>query len=103
LGSEESVTVDDILKLSKERSLNSKVLAYKRINEASELVRRNWRLMQLGTTNLTATQIQKIYGAVNTFEPSCNKIGMMRMLSREGLHTFDVDSLFLSLNFSLRD
>ncbi len=101
--SEESVTVDDILKLSKERALSSKVLAYKRINESSDVVRRNWRLMQLGTTNLTATQIQKIRGAIDTFVPSCNKISMMRMLSKEGLHTFDVDALFLSLNFSLRD
>ena len=78
------------------------MLAYKRIVEASDTVRRNWRLMQLGTTNLTATQIQKIHGAIDTFAPSRNKVGMMRMLSKEGLHTFDVDALFLSLNFSVR-
>ena len=58
--------------------------------------------MHLGTANLAATQIQKIQGAINTFEPSRNKIAVMRMLSREGLHTFDVDALFLSLNFSIR-
>ena len=102
LSESESVNVNDIISTCEKRASESKVLAYKRIVEASDTVRRNWRLMQLGTTNLTATQIQKIHGAIDTFAPSRNKVGMMRMLSKEGLHTFDVDALFLSLNFSVR-
>ena len=102
LGASEFVDVNDIISTCEKRASESKVLAYKRILEASDTVRRNWRLMQLGTTNLTATQIQKIHGAIDTFSPNRNKVGMMRMLSKEGLHTFDVDALFLSLNFSVR-
>ncbi|MDB4337647.1 hypothetical protein OAA09_01355 [bacterium] len=103
LAQSESVSVNDIISLSEERTKESKVLAYKRIVESSKIVHRNWSLMQLGTTNLAATQIQKIHGAIETFDPRRNKVGMMRMLAKEGLHTFDVDALFLSLNFSLRE
>ena len=102
LSSEEFVSVEDIIKLSQLRTENSKVQAYKKIVDSSNIARRNWKLMHLDTMNLTATQIQKIEGAVDTFVPTRNKIAMMRTLSVEGLHTFDVDSLFLSLNFALR-
>ena len=102
LSLEEFVSVNDIINICEKRASESRVLAYKRIIEDSDTVRRNWRLMQLGTTSLTATQIQKIHGAIDTFEPNRNKVGMMRMLAKEGLHTFDVDALFLSLNFSIR-
>jgi DNA polymerase-1 len=102
LSLEEFVSVEDIIKLSKQRTPNSKVQAYKKIVESASVARRNWKLMYLDTMNLTATQIQKINGVVNTFVPSRNKIAMMRTLSVEGLHTFDIDSLFLSLNFALR-
>ena len=102
LSSEEFVSVEDIIKLSQLRTENSKVQAYKKIVDSSNIARRNWKLMHLDTMNLTATQIQKIEGAVDTFVPTRNKIAMMRTLSVEGLHTFDVDSLFLYLNFDLR-
>lgn len=100
--SEESVTVEEILNLSKTRQAESKAKIFTRINEDAAVARRNWKLMHLGTTNLSATQIQKIHGAIDTFSPSRNKMALMRMLSKEGLHTFDVDGLFLSLNFSIR-
>tara|TARA_B100000700_G_C15060544_1_gene865443 strand:- start:1468 stop:2421 length:954 start_codon:yes stop_codon:yes gene_type:complete len=98
----EFVSIEDILNSSKIRQAKSKAKIFKRIDEGEDIARRNWKLMHLGTANLAATQIQKIQGAINTFEPSRNKIAVMRMLSREGLHTFDVDALFLSLNFSIR-
>ena len=46
----------------------------------------------------SATQIQKVNHLVDTFEPKRNKIGLMRILVREGLSTFDADSFFMSLN-----
>jgi DNA polymerase-1 len=102
LSKKEFVSVNDIISLSEQRTKESKVQAYQKIVESADIARRNWKLMHLDTVNLTGTQIQKIEGVIDTFTPARNKIAMMRALSVEGLHTFDVDALFLSLNFALR-
>ena len=91
-------SVDDILNLARQRTVNSKVKLYNSIIENADVVKRNWKLMYLDTSNLAATQIQKVNHLIDTFEPSRNKIGLMRILVREGLSTFDADSFFMSLN-----
>ena len=58
--------------------------------------------MHLDTSNLAATQIQKIEGYLNTFQPGCDKIGLMRAFIREGLSTFDVDKFCMVLNSSIK-
>ena len=91
-------SVDDILNLAQQRTMDSKVKLYNSIIENADVVKRNWKLMYLGTSNLAASQIQKVDHLVDTFEPIRNKIGLMRILVREGLSTFDADSFFMSLN-----
>jgi|TARA_Y100000310_G_scaffold312774_1_gene360411 DNA polymerase-1 len=102
LQSEEKISVEEILTLSQQRSEKSKIKLFKLINESPHIVRRNWKLMYLGTQNLAATQIQKINAKIDTFSPSYNKINLMRILLREGLNSFDADSFFMSLNSALR-
>jgi len=92
------VSVDDILNLSERRIQDSKVKLYGSIIASAEAAKRNWKLMYLDTSNLAASQIQKVNHLVDTFEPSRNKIGLMRILVREGLSTFDADSFFMSFN-----
>ena len=54
--------------------------------------------MYLGSINLASFQIEKIEHTIDTFEPSRNKIGLIRMLLEAGLASFDVDSFYMSLN-----
>jgi len=91
-------SVNDILKLAQQRTLDSKIKLYDAIIENADVVKRNWKLMYLDVSNLAATQIQKVNHLIDTFEPTRNKIGLMRILVREGLSTFDADSFFMSLN-----
>ena len=98
LQEEEDVSVGDIIKSSVEQSKSSKVKLFTNIVESQDVPRRNWKLMFLGTNNLSADQINKINGIINTFEPSRNKIEVMRLLLREGVNNFDVDAFYMSVN-----
>ena len=54
--------------------------------------------MYLGTDNLSGDQINKICGVIDTFEPYRNKIELTRLLLREGINNFDLDSFYMSVN-----
>ena len=92
------VSVEDIIKMSASRAVNSKIQLYKRICEGADVARRNWKLMHLDTNNLSASQVQKIEATIDTFMPSRDKIALMKSLKTKGITSFDVDSFFMSLN-----
>jgi len=92
------VSVDDVISYAKTQLEEKPLLLYSNIVENADLARRNWKLMFLGTSNLSADQIQKINYAVDTFEPCRNKIELMRMMIREGIQSFDVDSYYMAVN-----
>jgi len=98
LNSENDVSVNDIIGLSKSRALDSKIKLFREINENHEIPKRNWKLMYLDMINLAASQIQKIEFSIDTFEPQRNKIEFMRTMIREGISTFDTDAFYMSLN-----
>lgn len=98
LQSTDFVSVSEIIKLSEQRQLDKPLLLYKRIVEDSDIALRNWKLMYLDTNNLAATQIQKIESYLDTFQPARDKIGLMRIMVREGLTTFDADKFYMILN-----
>lgn len=105
LASKEFVSVQDIVSLSQERGSikpGNKIKLFQNINESPEVAKRNWRLMYLGTLNLSADQIQKVESIVDTFSAGGNKIKLMKTLIREGLSTFDADSFYMSINSNLR-
>ncbi len=102
LAGDEFISVDEIIKLSAELTASSKVKLYQRIVSGDSVVRRNWKLMYLGTQNMSSSQVQKIEYLIDTFEPSQNKIGLMKRIVEEGLTTFDVDSFYMSMKSALR-
>lgn len=94
----ESVLIEDIIAEADEKSSTSKVKVYRNISEEKNIVRRNWKLMYLDISNLSGTQIQKIESSVKSYKPEKNKMGLMRLLTRESVQDFDVDSFFMSLS-----
>ncbi len=102
LVSDKHISVNDIIESSIEKSSSSKLKLYSRITQDPEVPLRNWKLMYLDTKNLSATHIQKINGEIDTFEPSRNKINLMKILMREGIRTFDADSFFLAINSAIQ-
>ena len=98
LKEESAVYIPDIISQCETMiSEGSKVKAIKNISESEDLIKRNWRLVHLDTANLSPTQIESINQNIDTFSPRRNKIMTMKALIAEGIQTFNVDRLFLSL------
>lgn len=102
LSSREDVSVSDIVKEASERCSVKGPKIYQRIAEGEEIVRRNWKLMYLDTSMISATQVKKVENALDTFEPQRDKISLLRKLVKEGLTTFDGERFFFTFNYVLR-
>jgi len=96
LAKEEYVSVEEIIKLSNERSQNSKIKIYNQIVVDSKIAKINWKLMNLDAVNLSADQVKKINYRVDTVDREINKINFMRVLIREGIKTFDANKFFMT-------
>jgi DNA polymerase-1 len=100
LQEDQSLMLQDILDEASRHSA-TKVQLYKNIVDKQDIVRRNWKLMHLDIANLSGDQIKKINDSVSSYSPKKNKLEMMRLLIREGVQDFDVDSFFMTLNATI--
>lgn len=96
------VSVEDIIKKSKKMIENSKLKLYTNIIDYSDIAKRNWKLMYLDGVGLSGTQIMKIKEDIESFEPSMNKIKLIKELMKYGISNFDVDGFFISLKANIR-
>jgi hypothetical protein len=78
-------------------SIDKKIKLYREIVDNFDVVKRNWRLIYLDTSNLSAGQMDQINHIIDTFEPSRNKITLMRELIKLGIQNLDVEGLLLSM------
>jgi len=60
-------------------------------------------LMYLDSLMLSADQIKKINYQLENKESTINKMDLYKIISREGLNTFDIHSFFISIKSSLRN
>lgn len=92
LGKEDTVILQDLFNYA--ASHTSESVIYKRIYEEVNLVRRNWDLVHLDGSMLSADQISKLQNVLDTFVPKANRIELIRALMKEGINDFDVDRFF---------
>ena len=98
LKEKECVTISEIINVSHLTIADgSKIKLFKNIVDCEDLIKRNWRLIYLDTSNLAEIQIRKISYIIDTFAPSKNKMEAIRILLKEGIQTFNIDRMFLSL------
>lgn len=96
LGKEESVILQDVLNYAASHSSESVI--YKRVHTESSIVQRNWDLVYLDGSMLSADQMSKLENVINTFEPRANRIELIKSMVKEGINDFDVDRFFYDLN-----
>tara|TARA_Y100000034_G_scaffold96870_1_gene118113 strand:- start:10 stop:972 length:963 start_codon:yes stop_codon:yes gene_type:complete len=102
LRDDEFVSVDDILAQAKKLVEKSEIKIYTSIIENHSIAKRNWKLMFLDMMNLSASQIKKIDFSFENFQPSVNKIKLIKSLTQNGVKNFDVDSFFIALKANIR-
>lgn len=94
LGEQSLVSVDDIISLCKAECAIRKhpPKFYSRIAENRDLIERNVRLMELDVHMFQPSEIKKTNGIVDEYVPAMNKLGLLKILQREGILNFDVAS-----------
>jgi len=96
LGSETEVTIQDVLSFCQTHASESSV--YKKIIESKDDLMRNWKLVHLDGSMMSANQISKVQHTIDTFAPRKNKVGLLKSLIKEGIGDFDVEELFYAFN-----
>ena len=102
LGSSNFVSVEDIIEEAKYASEEKTLKLYDSILENHDIAKRNWKLMYLDMVGLSSDQIQKIEFSIENLAPSSDKISLVRMLLREGIQNFNIDSFFAAVQACTR-
>jgi len=92
-------TIDDLVLDC--ASDGGKIKSLAEIAASESIIRRNWRLCYLDVANISGTQIERVNGVLDSYEPNRNKLGAKRILISEGLPASGIDSLFFSLNYAI--
>tara|TARA_R110002074_G_scaffold390121_1_gene573837 strand:+ start:603 stop:1562 length:960 start_codon:yes stop_codon:yes gene_type:complete len=97
LSDDNFLSVGDVVALAKHRIEEKKLKLFENIIRDEKVAKRNWRLMYLDTTNISAHQVEKIDYVLDNFEPVSNKIKLIKLLKREGVNNFNIDAFFVAL------
>ena len=98
LSTDDDCTILDIISHARERAQEKRSpKIFQEIAASENLIRTNWKLTYLDTSNLSPQQIKKIESSIDTFSPAPNKISLIRMMIKNGIQNLDVDHLFLSM------
>jgi len=98
LRNDDFVSCDDIIKLCHEVPEAKRIKLHKNVLASESIVKRNWKLMYLDTSNLSADQVIKIKHKTQYKSAKADKIGMIRNLIQEGINmprSFDPHKFFL--------
>ena len=93
----------DIISMSEKEVKNgNKLKLYKNIVDNKQDIYKNWKLMHLDTSMLSADQVKKINYQVLNKENKLSKLDLLRIFNREGLNMFDIHSFTIMLKSHLK-
>lgn len=96
LGTATSALLQDVIDYASSHVDESKL--HQRVVELQEDLRRNWKLVYLDGSMLSANQIQLIDSVIDTFHPKADRMGLIKHLVKEGIGDFDDRSFFQTFN-----
>jgi len=94
-----SILVEDLISYAAARRDESSY--YARLFEEADDVRRNWKLVYLDTSSLSAYQIQRIDYTIDTFSAGLDKMKFVKLLNEEGIQGLNLEEIcytFVKLN-----
>jgi DNA polymerase-1 len=98
LGEDAFVSVRELIELAAGRLQDKRLKLFENMLEHKEVALRNWKLMYLDTSNLSADQIKKLHYSIENFPTVGNKISLAKLMLHEGISNFDIDAFFASIN-----
>ena len=97
LAGDEFVSCNDIVEAAQTLRATKKGKIIDAISKNKDLALKNWRVMYLDTSNLSADQIQKIEGQLENVGKT-HKMNLLRLMSRHGMNGIDIDRHFTAIN-----
>jgi DNA polymerase-1 len=94
LGSDDTIILQDIINYAH----TQKGVLYKRLVEEVSVVNRNWQLVHLDGSMLSGDQMKRVEHVVDTFKPVVNKMGLIKLLLKEGISDFDYEGFYYDLS-----
>ena len=91
------VSVEDLVTAAAIQGQAKNLKLYDNMVANATIARRNWKLMFLDVSNLSADQIEKINFSIENLVPSGDKISLMKMLNREGVNNFNTDAFYAAI------
>ena len=96
LGTNNDIVLQDVLNYAQSHVDESAM--YQRVIDSWKDVKRNWGLVFLDGSMLALTQAQRVDHVIQTFKPTSDRMALMRLLIKEGIGDFDLDSFFYTFN-----
>lgn len=99
IASEVELNLDTILDTIRFLQTTSKIKSLQTILDYQEKIKHNIRLISLDAGNVPGDIVKRIEAAYDSDHTmgSPNKLELYRMMARDGLNKFDIDSLFISI------
>lgn len=88
LGSDTDVLLQDIIDFSHVNSDEATI--YRRVVEQADDIRRNYRLVYLDGGMVSSNQASKVDNVIAAYSPVMDRVGLMKLLIREGIGDFDL-------------
>lgn len=99
----ESSVSDVINEANKKVKTGCKIKLINNIINNENLLKKNWKLMYLDSSMLSADQIKKINYQVENKKSKIDKFKLLKIMNREGLNFFNVHSFLISIKSCLRN
>lgn len=96
LGTDQTILLEDVINYAAAHKDESVV--HRRVVEQQDDIRRNWKLVFLDGSMLSATQASSVDHVVGTFKPRIDRMGLIRQMVKEGTGDFDVEGFFYAFN-----
>lgn len=95
-----SFTIDDVLDYSREHG--GKIKAYQNVLENAQLIRDNYRIMQLYSPQISIQTKVEIESMFDTFEPQMNLFNFKKMMVQDGFGALNFSVLFDTMKSTKR-
>ena len=96
LKEEKSYLADDLVEYCEEQETKLKV--YDRVLDNLELLKENYRLMQLYVSTISPQNRRYVRGTVEGFVPEFNKTEFLKMSTKDGFGEYNFENLFQNFN-----
>ena len=97
------ISIDDIISIaSREVKNGSKLKIYSNILCEASNIKKNWSLMYLNSSMISADQVKKINYQIENKEEKINKFDLLKIMSKQGLNSFDIHTFLLTIKSSIR-